>query len=191
MTDNRWKNYFDKTKDAPPRPLLVEALPFVKEKGCAFDLGAGALSDSRYLVEQGLSVVALDKKSVADFFQVPLPEKDFEYVIEPFEEFKFPVEKYDLVNAQFSLPFISPSDFQRVFASIKNSLKTNGIFVGQLFGNQDSWSDDPTMTFHTKTEAENLFEGLKIHKFLETEKDGTTAKGDEKHWHVFHFIVEK
>ena len=186
-----WGKYFDKTKNKPPRPLLVEALGYVNERGQALDLGAGALNDSAYLVEQGFNVTALDKKSVAEFFNVEVPEEKFQYVIEPFETFEFPDRKFDLVNAQFSLPFIRPENFPKVFASIKNSLRNNGIFVGQLFGNRDSWSSNPSRTFHSKKEARDLFEDFEILKFIEEERDGQTAIGEDKHWHIFHFIARK
>jgi len=47
------------------------------------------------------------------------------------------------------------------------------------------------MTFHTKEEAERLICGLKIVKFKEEDKEGKTAVGPIKHWHVFHFIAKK
>lgn len=48
-----WEDYFERTKNKPPRPLLLEAVTYVKEKGFALDLGSGALNDSLYLREHG------------------------------------------------------------------------------------------------------------------------------------------
>jgi hypothetical protein len=32
---------------------------------------------------------------------------------------------------------------------------------------------------------------FEIIEFIEEEKEGSTAAGTNKHWHVFHFIVRK
>jgi hypothetical protein len=36
-----------------------------------------------------------------------------------------------------------------------------------------------------------LLFGLELLEFIEEEKDGMQANGQEKHWHVFHFIARK
>ena len=53
---SHWSQYIAKTKNKSPRPLLVRALSYVKNKNKALDLGAGALNDSRYLLENGFKV---------------------------------------------------------------------------------------------------------------------------------------
>ena len=110
--DNTWKNYFNNTKNQPSRPLLVKAVTFVKSKDQALDLGAGALMDSIYLLSQGFShITALDKEPVAKEIADNLPKDRFSYIISPFESYDFPKDKFDLINAQYSLLFINPSDF--------------------------------------------------------------------------------
>ena len=104
-----WKEYFEQTKNDPPRPLLIKALSFVKERNNVLDLGAGALNDSIYLLGEGFKhVTAVDKEPMALEIAKNLPSDKFEYVIKSFETFEFPKEKFDLINAQCSLPFISP-----------------------------------------------------------------------------------
>ena len=59
MTD--WLNYINVTRNKRPRQLLVQALPEVKERETALDLGSGALNDSRFLLSQGFAqVIAVD-----------------------------------------------------------------------------------------------------------------------------------
>ena len=99
---------------------------------------------------------------------------------------------YDLVNAQYSLPFIAPVNFIKVLNSINSSLKKEGIFTGQLFGVHDEWNtENGIMTFHTHKEVEKLLSDYEIIDFKEEERDKNTAAGILKHWHVFHFIVKK
>lgn len=187
-----WKKYHQKTKNNPPRKLLIEALTFLESRKSALDLGAGALADSKYLLEQGFAVVtAVDKEALAtEKTELPQSSK-FEYVILPFEEFNFTQDAYDLVNAQFSLPFIIPEVFESVFANICSSLCTDGIFTGQLFGDRDEWNTNINMTFHQKQKAKDLFTNFELIAFTEKEHDSKTALGLLKHWHIYNFIARK
>src|SRR3989344_2815561 len=100
-----WADYFKKTKNQPPRPLLVKALNFVKERNSALDLGAGSLNDSKYLLEQGFKkVTAVDSDPTVLQFAKELNKPNFNCVISAFDKFDFPIEEYDLVNTQFALP---------------------------------------------------------------------------------------
>lgn len=187
-----WRNYIEKTKDNPPRPFLIEALEFVKERGAALDMGPGALNASKYLLDQGFrSVIALDAKPVAVEIAQSLPQDRFNYIISSFEQFNFPLNAYDLINAEFSLPFSTPQEFDRVFDAITHSLKEGGVLTGQLFGDRDEWANNPRMTFHTEAQARKVLGKLNILKFLPDERDGKTAEGNPKHWHIFHFIAQK
>lgn len=187
-----WKEYFANTKDNPPRPLLVKGLAFIKQKESALDLGAGALNDSKYLLSQGFKkVIAIDKFDVAAQVAENLPKENFEYVISSFEEYSFPKNTFDLVNAQYALPFISPSHFDAVFSDILHSVKKGGIITGQFFGDRDEWKNESNMTFLTKLQTSEYLKSLKIIFFEEEERDKKTARGEMKHWHVFHFIGEK
>jgi SAM-dependent methyltransferase len=142
------------------------------------DLGAGALNDTKYLLEEGFQkVIAIDREpSVKELGQEINSEK-LEIVISSFESFEFPENTFDLINAQYSLPFIPPESFNEVFKKIKSSLKTGGIFVGQLFGERDEWRDNPLMTFHTSEEVKGLLSGVEVIDLREEEKDGETASG--------------
>ncbi len=167
-----WNEYIEKTKNNTPRPWLIKALDFVEEKECAIDLGCGALFDTKYLVQHGFKkVVALDKTNSAQaiFDNFSSDEKNkIDYTISSFEDYMFPSEKYDLINAQFSIPFISPTSFEEVFRKIKNSLKPNGILVGQFFGEKDSWKQTrPNLTFHTRKQVEDLLSDMEILEFNE------------------------
>lgn len=187
-----WKNYYDKTKDNPPRELLIKALTYLNSHENALDLGSGALNDSIFLIERGFGkVTAVDKIPVAIDRANKLPIDKFQYEISSFEEFNLSEDKYDLVNAQFALPFMDSDIFSRVFNDISSSLKNGGIFTGQLFGDADEWSSNQEMTFHTKVEAEELLKSFEVLHFEEVEKDSKTALGSQKHWHIFNFIVKK
>jgi len=162
------------------------------EKNQALDLGAGTLEDSEYLLKQDfVKVIALDSESTLLEMATDIKNERLELIINKFEDFNFPKENFDLINAQYSLPFTNPKHFPKVFESIKKSLVQNGIFVGQLFGNRDEWSKNKNMTFLTEKEVKGLIENMEVIKFQEEEKDGKTAAGEEKHWHIFNLILRK
>lgn len=75
---------------------------------------------------------------------------------------------------------------------IIDSLKKNGVFAGQFFGDRDSWNKKYTRrVFLTKNEALSILKDMRVIEFQEVEKDGKTADGSKRHWHIFHFIAVK
>lgn len=188
---NNWSRYINKTKNNFPRPLLVQALDFVENKGSALDIGSGALNDSRYLLGEGFKkVIALDKEGLS-----PLPEEfncdAFSFKKCTVEDYNFPINSLDLINAQFILPFVDKRKIDNVTESIKKSLKPRGVFVGQFFGSKDSWSNRKDVQVYSKAEVYNFLDELDILFFNEEEKDVMTPLEKMKHWHIFHFIVIK
>lgn len=109
-----------------------------------------------------------------------------------FQDFAFDGAPYDLISAQFALPFTPPAHFAAVFARIQAALAPGGVFAGQFFGDHDEWNTpDTTMTFVTHDQAVALLTGLETVEFRELEEDGNTADGTAKHWHVFHILARK
>lgn len=188
---NDWSDYYKATQAKPPRPLLVKALEQVSHKDKAIDIGGGALNDSKYLLNQGFEVTVIDKSPLVEQEAKNIPSNKLTSITTSFEDFNFPKEEYDLASAMFSLPFTPPNQFTEVFEKVKNSLKKGGIFCGQFFGDRDEWKTNTDMTFHTKEQVQELLKDLEIISFSEDEKDAKTAKGDMKHWHLFHIIARK
>jgi hypothetical protein len=181
-----WKTYHKLTEDTPPRALLVEALPFVNKSGIALDLGAGSLSESKYLLEKGFAVTAVDMESFESF-----SHPRFTFKKKKFEKFHYPIKFFDLVNAQFAIPFMSQYDFSKVWPKLKESLVQGGIFTGQFFGTEDGWNNDIFMNFHNKNDVLSLLDGMDVIKLEEVKENKPTAKGEMKHWHIFHIIARK
>jgi SAM-dependent methyltransferase len=119
-------------------------------------------------------------------------EPKFDYKNASFEEFEFKTGTYDLISAQFALPFNNPKTFNLVLSKIFESLAPEGVFTAQLFGVRDEWNTaDSGMTFHSKEEVEKLFESMDVVYFNEVEKEAPMASGASKHWHLFEIIAKK
>ncbi len=196
MTTPNWGQFYGFTKDSPPWPLLMRAAALAPHKGRALDLGAGAGRDTRYLLEQGFHVTAVDAepRAVGLLAALPFSADRLHVVQSSFEDFDFAGAgaPYVLISAQFALPFIPRVHFAGVFARLKAALAPGGIFAGQLFGVRDEWNTPSrAMTSHTQAEAEALLRDLEVIELTEEDHDGTVADGSPKHWHVFHVLARK
>lgn len=185
-----WRPYYQLTKDLPPSTGLVKAIELLGKTGEALDLGCGAGRDTRYLLAYGFKVTAVDRDAASLSMLIELPTEQLRLVQSSFEVFTF--EHYDLVNAHYALPFLQKDQFSSVFAPLKASLNSGGVFVGQLFGIHDSWNiHESHLTFFSRTQALAQLEDLKVIEFEEQDSDGVTAEGQPKHWHVYHIIACK
>lgn len=192
MADFNWADFYRATKDAPHWPLVERAVALHGAPGHALDLGCGAGRDTRYLLAQGWHVTAVDADPRAIAHLQPLATERLTLVQSAFEDFVYPPESYDLVSAQFALPFIPRRHFFAVFARLKQSLTSDGVFAGQFFGVHDEWNTpERDMTFLTREQVDELLGDLTVHELTEEDHIGPTATGTRKHWHVFHVLARK
>jgi tellurite methyltransferase len=186
-----WGDYYINTQQHPPSPLLVEALAYVTKREKAIDVGGGALKDTRYLLSQGFETTVIDKSPQLEEMVKGIENNRLHVHVTRFSKYDFPANTFDIASAMYALPFNLPPEFDTVFANIQKSLVTGGIFVGNMFGNRDAWHERPTMTFHSKAQAQALLADMDVILFQEKEFDGSTADKLPKHWHVFNFIARK
>ena len=187
----RWQEYQSQTAHNKPRALLIQALPYVQEKNAALDLGAGALYDAQYLLNSGFKeVIAVDM--TPQFRELDTPEgARLTYVESSFEQYQFEPNYFDLLSSQYALPFTGQTEFPRIWRDALASLKKNGIFCGQLFGERDEWSHTGSILIHSKEEILTLAGNSQILFLEEVERDSPTAGGTLKHWHYFDLILKK
>lgn len=191
MTD--WQTYYNQHLSRPPRPIVVRAVSHCKNKERALDIGAGTLVESKFLLDSGFDrVVAIDSSPEIENFAKGINDERLEVYVNPFQDLILSPEGYDFITAQYALPFYGPKGFEEFIAKLISSLKVGGVFVGQFFGERDGWNNGKKhMAFQTKEEAQKLLKCLNLLEFTEEEKDGKVASGEDKHWHVFHFIAIK
>jgi hypothetical protein len=190
-----WSSLNDRVEDrgSRPSPLLSEAFVHCKNGAEALSLGAVATKDIDFLAKKGLRVTVINPTKTpghADQF----PRNIVTVHSSPFEEYNFPSDIFDFVTAQYSLPFTKPASFPMVIEKMGDSLVDGGIFVGQLFGDKDGWSQNKKMTFLTLEQSRAFFtnKNWDILKFHEELNDGPTAgQGSDKFWHVFHIIAQR
>ncbi len=186
-----WLDFFGGTKDSPPSQGLVGAMRFVAKSGSALDLGAGAGKDSRYLLEKGYQVTAVDADPHSKDFLQKLPnQSNLNIVTSKLQNFEF--KKYDLVTSWFTLSFLPVDELKNVIRDVKMSLKSGGVFTGNLFGVEDEWNKTRKgMSFFTIDEVRMQLIGLEILVLKELRNKGKLANGAPKYWHVIVFVARK
>jgi tellurite methyltransferase len=192
--------FYRLTQNQPPWPLMMRAATLVTHGDGApraLDLGCGAGRDTRYLLSEGFDVTAVDENAEALTYlrELPagLPAEHLHLIQSTFEEFPFAAHApFDLVSAQFSLPFTRPEAFALMFARLKAAIWPGGVFAGQFFGVNDQWNrEGRPLSFVTREQAEDLLRDLEVLELVEEDADGQVANGNPKHWHVFQILARR
>jgi len=186
-----WREFIRITGAQPAWPRLVRAAALFATPGDALDLGAGGGRDSRHLLTKGWRVTAVDSSpsSAAALRRLPR-QRNVQFVASRIEDFV--PESYDLVNAQFSLPFIAPDRHEATLKGIRDAVRPGGVLAATFFGLRDQWNEPGSeLNFTTEADVRALLAGWELIELTEIEEDGKTADGTPKHWHVFHVIARR
>ena len=189
-----WVAYYDEQGDRGPRDLLLQALDSFDGEGrvgVAVDLGAGQGFETAELLRRGWEVLAIDAEEEGiRRLRARIPDEQADRLrtrVTPMQDAALPPA--DLVHASFSLPFCPPASFPGLWDRIRSSIRPDGRFTGELFGDRDAWaSTESHMTFFDAAGARALFDGLDVESFVEEEEDDEEMP---KHWHVFHVIARQ
>ena len=160
----------------------------------AVDMGCGAGNDTNYSLSRGYIVFAFDSEpaaidSIRDLENAKSGQSRFRSEVATFADVTLPSS--DLVNAAFSLPFHGRKGVEELWAKIFRSIRPNGLFAVQLFGEEDSWKDRDDLFFVSSDELSKFCEGYKTEFYKEMKGPGKTAVGGSKYWHVHHFVLRK
>ncbi len=186
-----WVDFIKETKNRSPRQITKNALSWVKNKGQALDIGGGALNDTKSLLENGFKVDVVDIEDITLDISKEIKNNNLEVHIKPIEDYDFSIEKYDIIVANYVLPFINPKKIKSLMNNIFSSLKIDGIFCGIFFGNNDFYKNRSDTVFHTKNQVLNLFKNHEKLYFSEVEKKCLNYRGNLEHCHSFEIIIKK
>lgn len=186
-------SYYEKTKNSNIPENLRMFMNMKVEPGICIDLGCGAGRDSKFLIKNGWKVIAIDKEDTEKMIRSSLQEEEQNYLkfIKQDFENNIILQSCNLLVANSSLSFCNRKNFDDLWNKIVDSISKDGYFVGNFFGINDSWANRPNMAFFTKEEVIKLFSSFKIINFKEVAKNGKTALGIKKHWHIFNVIAKK
>lgn len=186
----RWRRYFEITDKRPVDQIFNRLEPFLPDAGTAIDLGCGAGRGTIWLLERGLRVIAVDVAAEAlDHLRRKLPDgADVELVHLKFQEFE--PAPCDVAVASYTLFFLAPDEFADFWPKLVEAIRPGGLFAGEFLGENDSWTDRG-LTMASRATVDDWMKPFEVLYLEEEEKDGETALGEQKHWHVFHVIGRK
>lgn len=191
-----WPGYFKAVAGKEPRDTLLKALDLFERPGFAVDLGCGEGRDTVELLARGWRVLAIDGHEmavdlVAHHPRLPAEARErLEIRHAEMETVELP--SCDLLNASFSLPFCQPDKFDSLWERMHAAIRPGGFFAGQLFGDRDTWANLPDRSHQTRRQVGAMFRGrYSLEHFEEVERDGQDARGNAKHWHVFHIVARR
>jgi SAM-dependent methyltransferase len=195
--DHSWAAFCEATSTRGPLEYFHSAIEYVDGNvGAgrqAIDVGAGGGADTRGLLARGWNVFALDaeptsRRLLEERTPANVPDR-LVIATDPFDTAVLPPA--DLVYAQFSLPFAG-LDFNPSVRNVLAAVKAGGAFVGQLFGANDNWAQDPHVTSVDRAWIERTFEEFAELEIDEREHNGPYGgEGSTKHWHFFHIRARR
>ena len=192
-----WVAYYTNVANRPPRATVILANKLSENMSgekYALDLGSGSGRDTKFLLENDWSVLAIDGEKVGintllQSIGGKYKEK-LETQVRTFEKLKLN-QRFDLINSSYALPFCKPEYFPDLWMKITEAIKIGGMISGHLFGIHDQMAKNTNMNFHSKEDVSKLFENFQFEFFEEEEKDGPTASDNIKHWHIFHIVAKR
>lgn len=175
----------------PQHPLYDElAKHMPTEPGLALELGCGTGQGCEFFLDRGWSVTAIDidpraieatRDRVGDHPRLKLVQADIVEV---------PFAPSDAVAAGFVLFFLDADQFAATWRKILEALRPGGVLLVQFLGPNDDWAAKGGLS-HDSAEIEELLGSYAVLSHEEVERDGRTAWGEAKHWHVHHVIAQK
>lgn len=195
LTPEDWAEYYQAMLARPRHPHYDNLDPHLPDGGNALDLGCGVGQGVVHLVEKGFTVTTVDAEVEAlKHLKDRLPaDASVKLIHSNFEDFgsQLPgLGTFDVVVAHFSLFFLPPDEFAKFWPLVVNAVKPGGLLSTQLLGVNDDWTERG-YSVHTSEQVEDLMEPFEVLVQEEVERDGETALGTKKHWHVFHIVARK
>lgn len=190
------------TANAGADPRVAIAISAAEEAPReAADLGCGPGHETLALRLAGFRVLAVDAYAEAVDATRTRAERNgaaggLSTRVERLERLELEPGRYGLIHARFTLPFVPAAEFPRLWRNLRAALAPGGVLAGQLFGPDDGFvhdgSFDPLeLNVHTAAEVDALVAGLETIHREEVNRDGFTALGEAKHWHVHHLVVRR
>lgn len=198
LQENKWNKYYHGKEGQPPREIVERTLQQFSEPGIAIELGCGVGNEAVYMADRGWTVFAVDQQEAAMKFlkERKSPSSTLIPVHADItqKELWNNLPQSDLIFASYALPFVPQKNFKIVWAQLCGKLSSGGRFAGHFFGplyQGFSSKEIQQMTFLSKNQVLELFQGFEIERFEESEQDDISGTGQATHSHIFEIIARK
>lgn len=180
--------------DAVVGPLVVRALKVMGSgRGRrALDIGAGDLSNARYLLDRSFDVDVIDLDTAVAARAAALDHPGLRAFTTDIRRYPIEPGRYHLVVALSVLSFLPPPAISQVLEAVRAGLTDEGLLCCTLLGDRASWARrGPPATAFTRAECRQLVSGWRDVRFTEIEFDGTDAFGADQHWHWCSMLLRR
>lgn len=186
-------DFLEKAKSKEPDALLTEWVAKLGlEGGTALDLGCGVGAEAEFLARTGFTVDAIDKSdAMAKATKARCQDLPVSVIEGDFLDFEMKPDRYTLVTAINSLPFVAKKDCETLLGRVQESLMPGGVAILAVFGPEHQWKDRQDMSFWTAEEFKGLWDGFLIKDFQEFKGMRPTLAGEEIFQHRIHLVAQK
>lgn len=140
--------YIENTLHANVSDLYAHFLPKVPEGGSILDLGCGSGRDSKYFIDLGYKVTAVDGSE--EFCKKAKENLDIDALCMRFEEICFE-EEFNAVWACASLLHVPKNEIHSILRKIERALKPEGIlYMSFKYGTEERISGERTFSDYTE-----------------------------------------
>ncbi len=171
----------------------LESEKLLPENKHVLDLGPGLGDDIAFLANRGYEVDCVDKNPDV-IANIQSKNLKINCVIQDLAHFKIEKEKYGLIIASNSLPFLPEKEkVDTVIQRMIDGLSKKGVMYLTLFGMHDEWQGKRIMSFFTEQEALGILAKSRVKIYWKNIEEGygRTMNGSIKYWHIFKFICIK
>lgn len=158
-----------------PSQALQAAWKNFKSGNLFLDLGCGQGRDSLFMVKKGFKVTAVDSSEAAikQLQKIVIQDNltNLKAVCCDAARFEIEPNKYDIINSNNLLQFLSKTDALRLIKNIQEKIKPGGFVILSSFTVNDplyqSADKKKLKTYFKPQEMRKLFKGFKIVHYLE------------------------
>lgn len=185
-----WDAYFGAMRTMRLHPLYEELAKHLPESGHALELGCGAGQGAEFFLDRGWTVTALDidSRAIAATQERLAGRAGAEILSADITTAEFPAA--DAITAGFVLFLLEGDALANVWSRIRAALRPGGLLLVQFLGPNDDWASRGCVA-HSGEEIDQLLQGYEVLHHETVERDGKTAWGESKHWHVHHVIARR
>ena len=160
------KEYIKSTIDANVSDLYIRFLKYLPSEANILDLGCGSGRDSKFFIEKGYSVTAIDgSKEICKLTKKTIGQ---DVICMKFNEIDY-VNEFDGVWACASILHVSTKDLASILSKISKALKVNGyLFACFKYGEFEGERNGRYFTYLTKDRLANLLTNIEELQIIET-----------------------
>lgn len=192
----RWDQFLVDTYQRGSSALAKKVLMYTESRTHAIDLGAGAMNDSDFFLEEGFeSVLAVDASPETALYAKSVARKygrRFEFRNSRFSDIDYQPESADLVHSNYALHFHGKTGFDILMNAVTSCVRLGGLLSAVFLGSEDSWRETKGfLPYLTEGEVEKFLVGFEKIEFRESKRDGHMTDRTPKFWHTFEVIARR